>query len=140
MVDNSTSVVKRDLEVTNSEEETQSISSPPTDNTVINHLDSILDTAAVQVPVVKTVQIPEIKSAKEQKKSQEKNSSDKESINMMIIEETFSLFKDILGIFKTLQGIIYMIMMVLMFNMGFCRAAAVPEQIQTLTPTAAVSK
>ena len=76
MVNNSTSVVKRELEVTNSDEETQSIPSPPADNTIINYLD-ILDTAAVQDPVVNSVQVPEVESAKKQKKSQKKDSSDK---------------------------------------------------------------
>ena len=63
MLDNSTSVVKRELEATNSEEETQFIPNPPTDNTIIDHLD-ILDTAAIQDPVASSIPAPEVISAK----------------------------------------------------------------------------
>ena len=55
---------------------------------------------------------------------------------MVVIKGSFSILKDIIGIFKTPQGIINMFMMVLMFNMGFSRAENVPEQVQTLTPNA----
>ena len=52
----------------------------------------------------------------------------------MVIKESFSLLKDIVGIFKTPQGVIYMVLMVLMFNIVFSQTAAIPEEVQTLNP------
>ena len=85
------------------------------------------------------VQLPIVKPAKKQKVSQEKDSFDTNSIHVMVIKETFNLNHSILSIFKSSQGIMWGLMMVIMCQVALSRAAAVPQgtgPVQTLTPDA----
>ena len=143
MIDEFPSVVKRTLEEGNSEEEAHSISDPPT---VSNHNFINLDSAAVQPPMVDQVQdssapavdpiqLSSVQSVKKQINSQEEIPSS-ESIQKMVIKRSFDVIKDVTSIFKSPMGIIYMMLFMMMFNVGISRAATIPEQDNFLSPNA----
>lgn len=104
-----------------------SVAQPPSPS-----VDQVQDSNA---PTVGPIQLLSTESVKKQNKSQEDTSSS-ESIQKMIIRRSFDVIKDITNIFQSSMGIIYMMLFMMMINAGFCRAAAIPEQDNFLSPNA----
>ena len=133
MIDNSLSVVKRDLEPSHTEEETQFKNSPPTDNLKLNPSAFILDSAPVPVeesPVQPTV----VEPFKKQNIPQEKDNLGINSFPVIFMKEMFNLINIIL---MSPQGMMWGFLMFLMCQVALSRAATVPQRsgpLQALPP------
>ena len=80
-----------------------------------------------------------MKAVKKQTSSLEENPSS-ESIKEMFIRRNFDAFKDVTSIFRDIftspMGIAYMMLFIIMFNVGVSRAAAIPDQDNFLSTNA----
>ena len=93
------------------------------------------NTQAVQPPVVDQIQLSSIESVKRKNTPQEENPGS-ESIQRMFIRRSFDVIKDVTGIFQSPMGIVYMILFMMMFNVGISRAASIPGQDNFLSTNA----
>ena len=156
IMDSSLSVVKRTSEEGQSERDPHSISDL---STVTNHnsFNLDVDSAAFQLPVADQTQesssqtVDQVKYSSEdsvdqaqvsceepvKRKSipQEKNHNF-ESTQRMFIRRSFDVIKDVTGIFQSPMGIIYMMLFMMMFNVGVSKAANIPGQENFLSSNA----